>query len=158
MFRPLQTPVENERGERLLAVCEGDVGIETVTASIVLARHPEGMVLVRNSHRSIWELPGGYIEAGEQPSDCALRELFEESGLKGSAIVLLGILEIESPARHGGLLRCALYQCDTQGVPSADGVETSAVAFWQPATNIAPISAIDEALLRGGLGGCAWPR
>lgn len=155
MFRPLQNPIENERGERLLAVYEGDVGIENVSVSMVLARHPEGVVLVRNSHRSIWELPGGYIDTGERPSDCALRELFEESGLKGSQIALLGILEIERHARYGGLLRCALYQCDAEGVPSADGVETSAVAFWQPVTRIAPISAIDEALLRGGLRGCA---
>jgi 8-oxo-dGTP pyrophosphatase MutT (NUDIX family) len=108
MFRPLQNPIENERGERLLAVYEGDVGIENVSVSIVLARHSEGVVLVRNSHRLIWELPGGYIDTGERPSDCALRELFEESGLKGSEIVLLGILEIEHHARYGGLLRCAL--------------------------------------------------
>jgi 8-oxo-dGTP pyrophosphatase MutT (NUDIX family) len=155
MFRPLQYPIENERGERLLAVHEGDVAVENVSASIVLARHSEGVVLVRNRHRSIWELPGGYIDVGERPSDCALRELFEESGLNGSEIELLGILEIEQLARHGGLLRCALYQCKVEGVPSPDGVETSAVAFWQPVTRIAPISAIDEALLRGGLRGCA---
>src|SRR5688572_8255324 len=110
MFRPLQNPIENERGERLLSVYEGDVAIENVSVSIVLARHSEGVVLVRNSHRSIWELPGGYIDTGERPSDCALRELFEESGLKGSEIVLLGTLEIERHARCGGLLRCAFYQ------------------------------------------------
>ena len=155
MFRPLHKPIENERGERLLAVHEGDVGIENVSVSIVLARHTKGVVLVRNSQRSIWELPGGYIDRGERPSDCGLRELFEESGLTGSGIVLLGILEIEHHARYRGLLRCAVYQCDAEGVPSADGVETSAVAFWQPVTTIAPISAIDEALLRGGLRGCA---
>lgn len=155
MFRTLQNPIENERGERLLAVHEGDDGVEKVRVSIVLARHAEGVVLVRNSYRSIWELPGGYVDSGERPSDCALRELFEESGLSGSGIVLLGILEIERHARAGGLLRCALYQCDADGVPSADGAETSAVAFWQPHTKIAPISAIDDALLRGGLRGCA---
>jgi 8-oxo-dGTP diphosphatase len=155
MFRPLHNPIENERGERLVSVCEGAGGIENVSISIVLAHHSEGVVLVRNSHRSIWELPGGYIDTGERPSDCALRELFEESGLNGSEIVLLGILVIEHHARYGSLSRCALYQCVAEGVPSADGVETSAVAFWQPVTKIGPISAIDEALLRGGLSGCA---
>jgi 8-oxo-dGTP pyrophosphatase MutT (NUDIX family) len=154
MFRALQSPIENERGERLLAVREGGVGVENASVSIVLAHHSEGVVLVRNTHRSIWELPGGYIDTGERPSDCALRELFEESGLTGSDAELLGILEIERRARVGGLLRCAVYQCDAKGVPSVDGVETSAVAFWQPGAEIAPISAIDEALLRGGLRGC----
>jgi hypothetical protein len=68
---------------------------------------------------------------------------------------LLGVLEIERHVRQGGLLRCAFYQCDAEGEPSADGAETSGVAFWQPLAKIAPISAIDEALLRGGLRGCA---
>ena len=151
MFRQLQNPIENERGERLLGVYEGDVGVEHVSVSIVLAQHPQGVVLVRNSRRSIWELPGGYIDRAERASDCALRELYEESGLKGSGIVLLGILEIERPARPGGLFQCAVYQCDAEGVPSADGAEVSAVAYWQPRTKISPISAIDEALLRGGV-------
>jgi ADP-ribose pyrophosphatase YjhB (NUDIX family) len=155
MYRRLQHPIDNERGERLLAVHEGEAGIQDVSVSIVLARHAEGMVLVRNSQRSIWELPGGYVDAGEQPSDCALRELYEESGLQGSEIEMLGILEIERHAQRGDLLRCALYQCHAEGIPSISGAETSAVAFWQPAAKIAPISAIDEALLRRGLRGCA---
>jgi ADP-ribose pyrophosphatase YjhB (NUDIX family) len=145
----------NERGERLLAVHDRDAIAEDVCVSIVLARHEKGMVLVRNSHRSIWELPGGYVDPGESASDCALRELFEESGLIGSEIELLGVLEIERQAPHSDVLRCALYQCCAEGEPSAWGPETSAVAFWHPVTEIGPISTIDEALLRGGLRGCA---
>ncbi len=69
----------------------------------------------------------------------------------GSEIELLGVLEIERQAPYGDLLRCALYQCRAEGAPSPCGVEISAVAFWHPATEIGPISTIDEALLRGGL-------
>jgi 8-oxo-dGTP diphosphatase len=155
MLQPLQNPIVNERGERLLAVRVGDVSTQDVRVSLVLARHEQGLVLVRNKHRSIWELPGGYIDQGERASDCALRELFEESGLMGSEIELLGVLEIERQTPHGDLLRCALYQCHAEGAPSACGVEISAVAFWHPATELGPISTIDEALLRGGLRGCA---
>ena len=155
MVRVLQNPIVNERGERLLAVREGDVSTLDVRVSIILARHEQGVVLVRNNYRSIWELPGGYIDPGERASDCAGRELFEESGLKGSEMELLGVLEIERRAPHGDLLLCALYQCRAEGVPSACGAEISAVAFWCPLTELGPISTIDEALLRGGLRGCA---
>ena len=154
MLQPLQNPIVNERGERLLAVCVGDVSTQDVHVSLVLARHEQGVVLVRNNYRSIWELPGGYIDPGERASDCAGRELFEESGLKGSEMELLGVLEIERQAPHGDLLLCALYQCHAEGVPSACGAEISAVAFWHPVTEIGPISTIDEALLRDGLRGC----
>ncbi|GGA55680.1 NUDIX domain-containing protein [Pelagibacterium lentulum] len=30
--------------------------------------------------RGLWTLPGGRIEAGESPSECVTRELFEETG------------------------------------------------------------------------------
>ena len=155
MIRSLQNPIVNERGERLLAVRDGDVSTHDARVSIVLARHEQGVVLVRNNHRSIWELPGGYIDPGERASDCASRELFEESGLTSSEIELLGVLEIERQAPHGDLLRCALYQCHAEGLPSPCGAEISTVAFWHPGTKLGPISAIDEALLRGGLRGCA---
>ena len=155
MLQPLQNPIVNERGERLLAVRVGDVSTQNVHVSLVLARHEQGVVLVRNKHRSIWELPGGYVDPGERASDCALRELFEESGLIGSEVDLLGVMEIERQAPHADVLRCALYQCHAEGVPSASGPEISAVAFWDPVTELGPISTIDEALLRGGLRGCA---
>lgn len=34
----------------------------------------------RHKDRDTWETPGGHIEAGEMPLDCAKRELYEETG------------------------------------------------------------------------------
>jgi ADP-ribose pyrophosphatase YjhB (NUDIX family) len=38
-----------------------------------------------------WCLPGGFIELGEKPEEGALRELEEETGLKGKIGMLLGV-------------------------------------------------------------------
>lgn len=40
-----------------------------------------GRVLLLKNERDEWELPGGKLELGEQPTDCVAREISEETGL-----------------------------------------------------------------------------
>lgn len=42
-------------------------------------------LMVRNIERG-WELPGGWVEDGEDSEIAALREVFEETGLLGTAL------------------------------------------------------------------------
>ena len=46
-----------------------------------------------NRHAGQWSLPGGRIDAGESPTDAALRELQEELGLVLDAGAVLGVLD-----------------------------------------------------------------
>jgi ADP-ribose pyrophosphatase len=84
-----------------------DLNLERVTlpndveVELEVIRHPGGagvvplledysIVLIRQ-HRhcaggEIWEIPAGRIDEGENPTDCALRELAEEVGYKTSHI------------------------------------------------------------------------
>lgn len=71
-------------------------------------------VMVRHRTRG-WELPGGGRKAGESASDCAIRELFEETGLSGR---VTGI----APDLVGGctVVRIEIDGGDGAGGPSAD--------------------------------------
>lgn len=40
----------------------------------------DGKVLLLENERNEWELPGGKLELGEDPVDCVVREISEESG------------------------------------------------------------------------------
>ena len=44
-----------------------------------------GNVLLLRNERDEWELPGGKLELGEDPADCVVREIGEESGWQVTA-------------------------------------------------------------------------
>lgn len=57
--------------------------------AMVIPRLPDGRLLMIRVHRYVpdqigWELPGGGMEPGETPEECAVRELLEETGLNGT--------------------------------------------------------------------------
>ncbi|MGQ9787816.1 MAG: NUDIX domain-containing protein [Candidatus Hadarchaeaceae archaeon] len=56
----------------------------------------EGVVLVKRKnepYKDMWALPGGFVEYGEKVEDAAVREAFEETGLR---VKLLGIIGVYS--------------------------------------------------------------
>lgn len=53
----------------------------TVGAICVIERPDGAILLVRQSYRSNWGLPGGLLQRGEEPADGARREVLEEVGL-----------------------------------------------------------------------------
>lgn len=61
--------------------------------------HSDSILMVRHVEptRSYWTLPGGGVEAGETPAEAAVREMWEETGLRVKAVRLLW----ESAYGHG---------------------------------------------------------
>lgn len=61
-------------------MAQGTFGIGT---SIYVERGPDILLLKRalGAAQGSWYIPGGAMELGETPEDCALRELQEETGL-----------------------------------------------------------------------------
>ncbi|MEN3028423.1 MAG: NUDIX hydrolase [Aquificaceae bacterium] len=61
---------------------------EEFSAGGLLFRGRE-VLLVRNPS-GVWTFPKGLIEAGENPEETALREVLEETGVKGRIVTFLG--------------------------------------------------------------------
>jgi ADP-ribose pyrophosphatase len=76
-----------------------------VTVTLEIVRHPgaaavvaldaDGCVTLVHQFRHaaggfIWEIPAGKLDPGEQPAQCAARELREETGLVAGELIALG--------------------------------------------------------------------
>jgi ADP-ribose pyrophosphatase YjhB (NUDIX family) len=55
---------------------------------------PNGeILLIQRKDNGRWSMPGGLAEIGQSLSEAALRELWEEAGLRGRAVRLLGVFD-----------------------------------------------------------------
>jgi len=71
-----------------------------IGAAATLCRDADGRLLVvYDSFRRIWTLPGGVIDADEDPALAAQRETWEEAGVKVETGPLLGVFAARWPDR-----------------------------------------------------------
>ncbi|MGW2543187.1 NUDIX hydrolase [Kitasatospora sp. NPDC001574] len=60
-------------------------------ASAVVVDDTDGRVLLhRRTDNGMWALPGGTMELGESIADCAVRETFEETGIRVAVTGIVG--------------------------------------------------------------------
>lgn len=111
--------------------------------AVILARTREGIVLVFNRYRRVWELPGGFIDAGEGPRDAARRELREEAGCDARDVRWLGVTEVDDGRVYFG----AVFDGNAEIGEFVDNEEIGGLAYWQPDRPPPGIGATDEALL-----------
>lgn len=75
-----------------------------------------GVILLKNE-RDQWELPGGQLEASEDPHDCIVREVREELNIEVQTTRLLSTWQFQPIPDHHVLI--IAYECALL-VPSTD--------------------------------------
>lgn len=112
-------------------------------AAYAVCRNDGHVLLVRASAQTevhgAWFLPGGGLEFGEDPSDCVLRELREETGLAGSTPRLFDVVSDVRVRRSGETVFSVrlIYVIDEcTGVLSAEQHGTTDQVRWVPLTEL----------------------
>lgn len=119
-----------------------DYGNPKPAVGAILVR--EGRLLLskraREPHAGEWDLPGGFMEAGEGPEEAILRELREETGLAARA---LGLVHAAPGVYEGHGTLNLVYLCEAEGEPVAS--DDSAEMRWFPLDALPPMAWPHEA-------------
>ncbi|MBD7965862.1 NUDIX domain-containing protein [Fictibacillus norfolkensis] len=100
-----------------------------------------------NSLRQQWELPAGKRETGETPKECAVRELFEETGQRVAELCLVGLL-ISKNIVNGFIKRNPVYFSEVGQVqPFIENAETTMITLWDTKIQIGRVDALDLRIL-----------
>ena len=80
----------------------------TVTAGALIFNDAGEILLLKHRFRAGtgWGLPGGFLEAGEQPIDALRRELREELGLEVEDVEIFHVRSFKKPKQVEVLFRC----------------------------------------------------
>ena len=104
--------------------------VERFSYVAVVAVTPASEVLVVRQYKHgagqvVRELPAGYIEDGEDPLDCARRELWEETGYEAESMEPLGVLFASPSAsahRAHFFLATGLHQAGEQHLDASESI------------------------------------
>jgi 8-oxo-dGTP diphosphatase len=80
----------------------------TVTAAAIVVDEQRRVLVLRHRFRqgTGWGLPGGFIEAGEQPDEAVRRELREEVGLELEGVEVVTTRAFKKPKQIEIVFRC----------------------------------------------------
>jgi ADP-ribose pyrophosphatase YjhB (NUDIX family) len=122
---------------RALRAKIGTAVLEIPTVSILTFDDRRRVLLVRHAEGNDWTTPGGMIEPYETPSNAAVREMWEETGLHVALTHIVGVF--------GGELCTSTYSNGDKvswistvfaaevlgGTPMPDGIETLEVRYFE---------------------------
>jgi 8-oxo-dGTP pyrophosphatase MutT (NUDIX family) len=114
-------------------------------AGLFVFNNKKELLMIHRTDNNTWAIPGGYLELGERMEDAAVRELYEETGLRAESLKLLNIYsgkELYQMYPNGDevYIVVAIYTVtEYSGTLKHDNIESDDVKFF-------PLNALPDKL------------
>ena len=121
---------------RIAELFAGEAGYATPKVDVrgAVIRGDE-ILLIREASDGRWALPGGWADVNQSPSECVVREIFEESGYEARAVKLAAVWDRRRQGHQPPLpfhIYKLFFLCELVGGTARPSHETTAVAFFRP--------------------------
>ncbi|MGC9357900.1 MAG: NUDIX domain-containing protein, partial [Anaerolineae bacterium] len=100
----------------------GAAGLVVYEGRVLLIRHTYGV------GKGIWSAPGGYARHDERLDEAAVREVYEETGVRAEVLSLVGVRTRYVP--EGGAVFVFFRMRPLKGDPRPDGVEVDRAVYF----------------------------
>lgn len=114
-----------------------------LAGSYAVIKCDDKYLLCYNTLRKQWELPAGKREMDETPKDCAIRELYEETGQRVLDIAFKGLLKVQNEMNNEIKYNPVYFTTLEKLQPFLKNNETSEIRLWDLKQKIGPIDEID---------------
>lgn len=143
--------VENKFGLQFLDfICVDESQIHQfhpLAGSFAVVTYDGKFLICFNRWRNQWELPAGKREPGETPKECAIRELYEETGQKVTDLAFKGLMKIKD-TKKDEIKYNPVYFTELEELhPFIENNETTEIKLWLPFESLEPFDQVDFRLL-----------
>ncbi len=116
---------------------------EPLAGSYAIVQVEHDLLFGFNQIRKRWELPAGRRELNESPKECAMRELYEETGQKVENLAFKGVAKIRNLDTH--LVKYnPIYFCKVDYLtPFIPNDEMESITLWDTSSAIGPVDQVD---------------
>jgi ADP-ribose pyrophosphatase YjhB (NUDIX family) len=120
--------------EKVLELLRAESGYATPKVDVRGAAFRDGKILmVREISDGNWTLPGGWADVNQSAAECAVREIWEESGFEARPLKLAAVRDYAKsghPPRALHYVYKMFFLCEITGGNARPSNETSEVAFF----------------------------